>query len=80
MLNDGALQAFSNAAGISADTLSIFIRTSLIGGFFLWSAWCALELFKHYKSQQDSNIAHLISKYVQLFFLVSVVIALVFIP
>jgi hypothetical protein len=79
MLNDNAIQAFSNAAGVPSETLSLFIRTSLMGGFFIWAAWCALELFKHYKNQQNDNISHLIGQYVQLFFLISVVTALVFI-
>ena len=80
MLSDSALQAFSAAAGISAGHLSLSIRTCITSGFFIWAAWCALELMKFHKSTHGDNVASLISKYVQLFFLVSVVVALVFIP
>jgi membrane protein DedA with SNARE-associated domain len=80
MLNDNALQAFSTAAGISAGNLSLFLRTSLLAGFFIWAAWTALALMKFHKKHNTDNIANLLGNYVQLFFLVSVVIALVFIP
>jgi hypothetical protein len=80
MLSDSALQAFSVAAGISADHLSLSIRTSLLSGFFIWTAWCALELMKYHKSHHSDHIASLLGKYVQLFFLVSIVVTLVFIP
>jgi hypothetical protein len=80
MLSDAALQAFSQAAGISAESLNLFIRTSLLVGFFMWASWCALELLKQHKTHQSENIASLLMKYVQVFFLVSIVIALVFIP
>jgi hypothetical protein len=79
MTND-VLRAFSDAAGISAGSLSLFIRTTLLVGFFMWASWCALELMKYHKQHDREQIANLLSKYVQLFFLISVVVALVFIP
>jgi hypothetical protein len=79
MTND-ALKAFSDAAGLSAGTLSISIRTALLVGFLMWTSWCAIELMKYHKKHDHENIANLLSKYIQLFFLASVVVALVFIP
>lgn len=79
MLNNSPLQAFTQAAGISAESLSIFVRTSLLALFFMWAAWCSLELLKYHKVHRTENIANLLMKYIQVFFLVSVVIALVFI-
>ncbi|MCD6040308.1 MAG: hypothetical protein K0S27_1708 [Gammaproteobacteria bacterium] len=80
MLNDSTLQAFSDAAGISASGLSLSIRTCLLSSFLMWASWCALELMKYHKSHHDAHIVNLLSKYIQLFFLISVIIALVFIP
>jgi hypothetical protein len=79
MSNSNSLQAFAAAAGVSADSLSLFIRTSLLVGFFMWAAWCSLALMKYHKNRNGENIATLLSQYVQIFFLVSVVVALVFI-
>jgi len=75
MLTDIAQKAFSSAAGLSSTDLSLFIRTVLLAGFIIWAAWCVLELMKYYKTQPSSNIANLLKDYVQLFVLVSVVIA-----
>jgi hypothetical protein len=80
MTNSSSLQAFATAAGISADNLSLFIRTSLLVFFFMWAAWCSLALMKYHKNHNGDNISTLLSNYVQLFFLVSVVVALVFTP
>jgi hypothetical protein len=80
MSTDNALQAFSNAAGISANDLSLFIRITLLTGMFIWSTWCAIELMKFHKKHRGDNVADLLIDYVQLFFLVSIAIALVFIP
>ena len=76
---DGALKAFSLTAGISASGLSLLIRTAFLAGFFIWSAWCVLELMKHYKSHLHSSVGNLLKDYVQLFILISIVISLVFI-
>jgi nitric oxide reductase large subunit len=80
MISEGALQAFSAAAGISASNLSLFTRTCLLSSFFMWASWCALALMKYHKNHHSENIANLLGKYVQLFFLVSIVVVLVFIP
>ena len=80
MSNDDALKAFEQAAGITAFDLSLFIRTSLLAGFFLWAAWTALELMKYHKKANSENISVLLRNYIQLFILVTLVIALVFIP
>ncbi|MEO8964499.1 MAG: DUF3262 family protein [Gammaproteobacteria bacterium] len=80
MRSDNTLHAFSQAAGISAENLSLFIRTTLLVGFFMWASWCALELMKYHKNHHSENVANLLGKYVQLFFLISIVVALVFIP
>ncbi len=80
MLSDSVLQAFSDSAGISASHLNLVTRTCLLSGFLIWASWCALELMKYYKSHHSGNVASLFGKYIQLFFLISVIIALVFIP
>ncbi len=80
MLSDNALRAFSQASSISAIDLNLFIRTALLAGFFMWAAWCAIELMKYHKSHHNENVANLFRRYVQLFFLVSLVVSLVFIP
>jgi len=79
MLDDDALNAFSNAADISASSLSIFIRTGLLALFFMWAAWVVLELMRDHKKDNNGQISTLLSQYIQLFFLVSILIALVFI-
>jgi len=79
MSNDNALEAFSQAAGISNVDLSLFIRTGLLVGFIMWSAWTALELLKFHKRNSQDNVSRLLSNYIQLFFLITMVIALVFI-
>jgi uncharacterized protein with PQ loop repeat len=78
MSSSSSLQAFSAASGVSADSLSLCIRTSLLVGFFMWAAWCVLILMKYHKAHNSENISTLLTNYVQLFFLVSVVVALVF--
>lgn len=77
---NNTLQAFSSAAGISAVDLSLAIRTFLLSGFLIWSAWCALELMRFHKEHYKENISRLFNQYTQLFFLISIVVALVFIP
>ena len=79
MLNDNVFQAFSAASSVSANYLSLSIRTCLLSSFLMWAAWCALELMKHYKNHSTENIAGLLGKYVQLFFIISVAVALTFI-
>ncbi len=79
MLNDTSLQAFYASSGISANALSLFIRTALLVGFLMWAAWCVLELLKYHKQHRNENISTLLSNYVQVFFLISIMIALVFI-
>jgi hypothetical protein len=76
---DSALKAFSFSAGISASDLSLLIRTIFLTSFLIWSAWCVLELMRHYKAHSHSSIANLIKDYVKLFILISIVISLVFI-
>ena len=78
MKSNGPLEAFAAAAGILPTDLSILIRTALLAGFFIWSAWCVLEVMKYYKSHPTESIASLLKDYARIFFLVSVVIALVF--
>jgi hypothetical protein len=75
-----ALEAFSAAAGISADNVSIFVRTSVLILFFMWAAWTSLELLKYHKKNDSEKISALLNNYIQLFFLVTIIIALVFIP
>ncbi len=79
MLSDSALQAFSHAAGLSAMSLSLCLRTAFLSGFFIWAAWCVLELMKHYKNHPHASLGDLFNHYIQLFFLISIVVALVFI-
>lgn len=80
MINEAAQKAFSQAASISMSHLSLSIRISLLVFFFIWASWCALALMKYHKSQNSENIAELLNQYVQIFFLLSIVVALVFVP
>lgn len=73
------LEAFTAAAGISPLELSLLIRTALLACFFIWSAWCVLEIMKYYKSHPSESIGNLLMDYTKIFFLVTVVISLVFI-
>lgn len=80
MMSGGeALNAFNDAAGISGLDLSLLIRIFILSGFFIWAAWTVIELFKFHKTKTNENISSLLSNFIQLFFLVTVVIALVFI-
>lgn len=74
------LEAFSIAAGVTAHDFSLLIRIAILAGFLLWSTWCVLDVLKYYKSHPHESIASLFGSYIRIFFLVSVVIALVFIP
>lgn len=77
--SSGPLEAFAAAAGISASELSLLIRMAILAGFFIWSAWCLLEVMRFYKSHPTESISGLLKDYARIFFLVSVVIALVFV-
>lgn len=70
---------FTHATGVSPAYLSLLIRTTLLSSFLIWAAWCVLALFKYYKSHSSENISGLLSQYVELFFLISILSALVFI-
>ena len=80
MLENNATQAFLAAASISALGLSLSIRTMILVGFFIWSTWCALELMKFHKEHYKENISRLLTQYIKLFFLISIIVTLVFIP
>ncbi len=79
MKGNSPLDAFASAAGVTPTILSVAIRTALLVGFFIWSAWCVLEVMKFYKTQPSESLGNLLKDYAKIFFLVSVVIALVFI-
>jgi hypothetical protein len=79
MLSNSALQAFSTTAGISADHLSVLTRTSLLASFLIWASWGALALMRYHRNRYSEPVVSLLIQYVQLFFLVAVVSALVFI-
>jgi hypothetical protein len=76
---DDALKAFSSTSGISAFDLSLLIRTFFLAVFFIWSAWCVLELMQYYKKHSRAAIGDLLKNYVKIFILISIVISLVFI-
>jgi hypothetical protein len=46
----------------------------------MWAAWTSLELLKYHKKNDSEKISALLNNYIQLFFLVTIIIALVFIP
>lgn len=75
--HNGPMDAFAAGAGILPADLSLLIRTLLLAVFFIWSAWCVIELMKGAKTRHE-HVANLLKNYAQVFFLVSVVIALVF--
>ena len=70
---------FTHAAGVSPAHLSLLIRTTLLSSFLIWAAWCVLALFTYYKSHPSENVSGLLNKYVELFFLISILSAMVFI-
>ncbi len=76
---DSALKAFADNASISPSVLSLLIRIGLLGAFFIWAAWCVLELLKFHKNHAHASVANLLKDYVQVFILISIVISLVFI-
>ena len=78
-MSGDVLNAFASAAGISAFSLSMFIRTSLLVLFLMWAAWLVLELLRDHKNENHINISTLLNQYIQVFFLVSILIALVFV-
>lgn len=78
-MSDDVLKAFANAAGISAFSLSIAIRTGLLVLFLMWAAWVVLELLRDHKKDHLAHVSTLLSQYIQVFFLVSILIALVFV-
>lgn len=79
MQSDSSIDAFSAAAGIAPAELSLLIRTALLTGYFIWSAWCVLEVMKYYKAHVNESISRLLKDYISIFFLVSVMITLVFV-
>lgn len=74
-----ALTLFAEAAGIAPEYLSLIIRTVLLSSFFIWSAWCVMAIMSYYKHHRQDNLSHLFNDYIQLFFLISIMVALVFI-
>lgn len=80
MIHKDSLDAFSTAAGISGLDLSLFIRISILSSFLIWAAWCVLQVLKYYKSHPHVAIANLLGEYARIFFLVSLIVALVFVP
>lgn len=72
-------KSFADSAGITAASLSLGIRTILLAGFFIWSAWCVLQLMKFHKEHSHQNMTNLLIHYIQLFFLVTLMVGLVFI-
>lgn len=77
--NNGLLEAFAAAAGVSAGDLSLLIRIFFLASFFIWSAWCLLEVMRFYKSHPTESIGNLLKDYARVFVLVAIVISLVFI-
>lgn len=77
--HDGPLETFATAAGILPTSLSLLIRTALLAGFFIWSAWCMIEMLQFYKTHPTQSIANLFKDYIRISFLVSVIITLVFV-
>ena len=73
------LQAFEASSSINASHLSLGIRTLLLMGFLVWASSCVLSLFYYYRTQKTDRISDLLSQYIQLFFLISVIVTLVFI-
>lgn len=76
---NGYAEAFTSAAGLSPSDLSLFIRMILLAGFFIWSAWCVLEIMKFYKTHPSESIASLLKDYTRIFLLLSILISLTFI-
>jgi hypothetical protein len=76
---DSALRAFSDSASISAGTLSNLIRITMLGLFFIWAAWCVLQLMQFYKQHLHASITSLLKDYVHVAILVTIVISLTFI-
>lgn len=78
LLGDGALSAFQAAAGIAPDKLSVLIRTVLLAFVFLWAAWCVygeINYFRHHEIEIDLTLL----KLMRILFIVTLMIALVFI-
>lgn len=77
--HDTALTAFQTAAGISADKLSLFVRSLCLVLAFLWAAWCIYGEIHHFQQHGSVEIEFSFNKVMRILFMVALFVALVFI-
>lgn len=77
LLND-ALATFQAASGVSADKMSLFIRSILLAITLVWAGWCALGVihsFRHSDVQDFDMGWHIM----RIFLIVTAMTILVFV-
>jgi hypothetical protein len=78
-MNETALQAWEMAAGVSASSASLTIRTVLLVAVLIWAVWCIYgEL--HYFRHHGIDFFDALRKNSRILWIVSIAVALVFIP
>jgi integrating conjugative element protein (TIGR03758 family) len=78
MIGDSALSAFQAASGITADKMSLLIRTGLLTIAFLWSAWCVygeIHRMRHHEIEESE----LTAKLFRILFIATLMTILVFV-
>lgn len=77
-MNEAALKAWEMAAGVSASSASLTIRTILLTAVLIWAAWCIYgEL--HYFRHHGIDFFDALRKNLRVLWVVSITVVLVFI-
>lgn len=78
LIGNDILASFQAASGISADKLSLYIRTVLLAIVFIWAALC-VKWRLHYIQHHGLEIESTLQTFVRVLFIVALTIVLVFI-
>ncbi len=73
-----AISAFQTSSGVAASDLSLVIRTFLLACAFAWGLWCVAGLI-HQVRYHDVEFDLIISKVLKIAFILSLMVALVFV-
>lgn len=75
---NNAMVTFQTASGVSADKMSLFIRSMLLAITLLWAGWCALGVIHSFRHSdiQDFDMSWLV---IRILLIVTAMTILVFV-
>ena len=77
--NTSLLQAFQTASGVSADQLSLFIRTLILGGCYVWAVWVIYGIMEEHHHNGLGHILGELKKVSRVLLVVVLMTILVFV-